>query len=146
MLHRFVEFEPTCLRCRAPRRSGSGPRQSVYQHVGELYAALVEAFELANAKGMPLGDDELFLGYQKALDKGWMADRVKVHDFDLNKDVPPSTKDLREKIRLALNDIMIEGEGLPKHPEGSHYDRFFKIDEAYKKLKEKYPNFDPESV
>jgi hypothetical protein len=140
-LDRFVEFERNAL-SPGTAELGIAPRGLKYQHVGELYAALVEAFEPAAAKGIPLADDDLFLGYQKALDKGWTS-RVKVHDFDLNKDVPPPTKDLRDKIRVALNDIMVEGEGSPEHPEGSHYDRFFKIQEGRRKLKNNYPNFDP---
>lgn len=119
---------------------GLAPINIPYEHVGELYAAILKAFETPANGGIPFADNELFLGPSEALDAQIWSGNVEIHTgLD-----PASGLPTREQIRNALKDVIEEGEGAGAAPgQQSHYQRFFKIAEELKELLDDYPPFDP---
>lgn len=139
-LGRFIEFERNADQPGAVAE-GMAPRGVSYQHVGELYAAILEAFLENGSGGIQIIDEQLFLGYDKAMDRNWQY--VDVYDFGLGS-TPPTAKDkLRAEVRKALSIIVEEGEGSNTPEVDSHYELFFRIRTELRQLLVNYPNFDP---
>lgn len=142
-LQRFVEFERNQNQP-GVEAFGLAPRSIVYQHVGELYAAIFQAFAETtdNPPGTPISDSDLFSGYQKAVDQSWNS-AVEVHSFGLADSPPTPVNQLRSRIRAALQDVIEEGEGSPTQAAQSHYQQFFRIEQERAQLALQFPQFNP---
>lgn len=141
-LSRFVEFERNA-NLPGVQPFGLAPRDLSYNHVGELYAALIDAFNEIDNGGIPISNDELFLGYEKAVDRNYVSSDVEVHTMGLDGTPPTIKSSLRSKIREALFDVLEEGEGSSVQGSESHYQSFLKMANELKALLVKYPGFDP---
>ncbi len=142
-LQRFVEFERNAS-LPGVQAFGMAPRGVTYNHVGELYAAILAAFGEIGSGGINIANDQLFQGYgKKEMDRNWISSTVEVHEFGLSSVPPIPIGSLRAAVRAALVDVIEEGEG-SKAPAGdSHYELFFKISGELKTLIAKFPGFDP---
>lgn len=142
-LQRFVEFERNA-NLPGVQAFGMAPRGVTYNHVGELYAAILAAFEEISAGGISIANDQLFQGYgKKEMDRNWLSSTVEVHEFGLGNAPPIPIDSLRGAVRAALVDVIEEGEGSQAPAGDSHYELFFKIAGDLKTLIAKYPGFDP---
>lgn len=142
-LQRFVEFERNAS-LPGVEAFGMAPRGVTYNHVGELYAAILAAFEEIGSGGIKIDNDQLFQGYgKKEMDRNWISSTVEVHDFGLGNVPPIAIDSLRAAVRAALVDVIEEGEGAQAPVGDSHYELFFRIAGELKTLIAKYPGFDP---
>lgn len=140
-LKRLVEFERNAS-SPGVQMLGLAPRNVAYQHVGELYTAIADAFKEIADGGIPIPNDQLFLGYRKPMDQSW-GGSVEVHHFGLAAAPATPLDQLRSKVREALIDVIEEGEGSPAPGEDSHYEELFKVATELQTLINKYPGFDP---
>ncbi len=141
-LQRFVEFERNEA-SPGVAALGIAPRNVNYQHVGELYEAIFEAFKEIADGGIAIANEDLFLGYEKAMDRQWSSSNVEVHEFGLTGATPVTKDQLRGKIREALTDVIEEGEGSAAMGVDSHYQLFFDMATELNDLLVLYPTFDP---
>jgi Ferritin-like len=113
-LHRFMRAEqPKGARPKPPYRRGGGrgfasamQRRSplFYKFTGELYAAIAQGFASI---------DGLFIGSKVNQDASSWSNNLTI----------PAIID-RATAKRAIATILHQGEGSPKHREGSHYDEF----------------------
>jgi hypothetical protein len=121
-LRTFVEFE------RSQDQPGVeleaiAPERVQYRHVGELYAAIREAFAT-------LDEAELFIGPSSDQDVSW--GNVEVHRTTT-----------RQEAIAAIADVQEEGEGSNTTGPRSHYQVFYAMAETLREMQQNDPAFDP---
>src|SRR3569833_2876873 len=105
------------------------PMGSIYETVGEFYAALSIGLREIVARW---GEDVAFDGAPSL--------QLSPHEIDLIGAKPV----ICLKTALAAFDaIVVQGEGAPSDSVGSHYQKFAAIREEYERLLEKNPSFTP---
>src|SRR5262249_31739378 len=121
-LTRYVDFEKN-ENAPGPETAGA-PGEISWRHVGELYEAIVEAFET-------LPEDELFIN--KA------AQDVEL----MGQNVEPAKAVNRSEAVAALKSLMAEGEAYDPGVDWSHYKAFYNILHELRAEKAADAAFDP---
>jgi hypothetical protein len=111
-----------------------------YQTAGELYRTILQGFE-----EIPLSDRELFIGPSDAQVGGDVLDlnfdrvggKGGVYDVTL---VPVTD---RRSARRAIELIIEQGEGTSSHDEHSHYGRFMRVLDDFRRLRKADRAFEP---